>query len=136
MRTVLLCIISMIVVFALDMIWIGGIAKQLYADQIGMLLRKSGENLTPNWPAAILVYVFIAIGLLCFVLPKANGNYIQVLITGALFGAVIYGVYDFTNYSLLTNWPGKITIIDFIWGMTLCGVSSVMIAFIQNRFFN
>lgn len=121
------------IVFALllDMIWLGFIAKNMYDENIGMLLRKSGNSMAPNWPAAIIVYVAITIGILCFVLPRANGNYLLALSFGMLFGAVTYGIYDFTNFSILANWPLKITIVDFIWGMVLCGTTSTFALFIQ-----
>lgn len=135
MEKVILFFVTMITVFLLDMIWLGYLAKQIYADNIGMLVRKSGGTMSPIWSAAVVVYICIAFGIVYFVLPKANGQYVQALIVGVLFGAVSYGIYDFTNYSILANWPYKITIIDFIWGMVLCGLSSVIVTFIQNRFF-
>lgn len=83
-----------------------------------------------------MVYLFIAIGILYFVLPKANGNYLTALIAGAIFGAVTYGIYDFTNHAILANWPLKMTIIDFIWGITLCSLSSMIVTFVQKHFFS
>jgi uncharacterized membrane protein len=123
---------SLLCLFVLDMLWLGVIANQLYNDQIGSLLRKSGESMAPNWPAAAVVYLAIAIGILFFVLPRAEGNYLHALLWGALFGAVIYGVYDFTNFSILANWPLKITLIDFVWGIVLCSLTSLFAVFIQN----
>jgi uncharacterized membrane protein len=35
---------------------------------------------------------------------------------GALFGLVVYGVYDFTNYSTLRQWPFVVTLADVAWG--------------------
>jgi uncharacterized membrane protein len=90
--------------------------------------------MAPNWPAAMIVYCAIAIGIMCFVLPKANGNYMLALVWGALFGAVTYGIYDFTNFSVLANWPLKITLIDFIWGMVLCSLTSCFATFMQKYF--
>lgn len=128
--------ISMLTVFVIDLLWLGVIAKNIYSASLGIFLRQGPNGMAPIWPAAIMVYVFIALGITLFVLPKANGDYAQALIWGVLFGAVLYGVYDFTNYSLIANWPLPITIIDFIWGMVLCGSSSVVVTFIQNRFFS
>jgi Predicted membrane protein (DUF2177) len=34
----------------------------------------------------------------------------------ALFGLVVYGVYDFTNYSTLRQWPFVVTLADVAWG--------------------
>ncbi len=123
-------------IFVLDMIWLGFIAKNLYAAELGRFLRQTNGVMTPNWIAAVLVYLAIAAGILCFVLPKANGDYAQALLWGVVFGAVTYGVYDFTNYSVMANWPLKITLIDFVWGMVLCGLGSVIATFLQNRFFS
>lgn len=136
MKIIGLFFLTMISVFVLDMIWLGFIAKSTYAENIGMLLRKSSDGMAPIWWAAGVVYVCITLGILYFVLPNAQGNYLQALIGGVMLGLVTYGIYDFTNYSLLANWPWKITLIDFIWGMVLCGLSSLFAVFMQNRFFS
>lgn len=135
MKFIILFIVTIMSVFIMDMIWLGLIAKNIYAQHIGMLLRKSGEAMTPIWWAAVVVYVCITLGILFFVLPKAQGDYFNALSFGVLLGLVTYGIYDFTNYSILANWPWKITLIDFTWGMVLCGLSSLFANFIQNRFF-
>ena len=134
MKFIILFLVTITAIFVIDMIWLGLIAKNLYAQNIGMLLRKSGGEMAPIWWSAILVYVCIAVGILFFVLPKAQGNYFLALSYGALFGLVVYGIYEFTNYAILANWPWKITVIDVIWGMVLCGLTSLFSAFIQNRF--
>lgn len=123
---------SVICLFTLDIIWLGFIANSTYNDQLGALLRKANGAMAPNWPAAAVVYLAIITGILCFVLPRANGSYSQALMWGALFGAVSYGIYDFTNYSILANWPLKITLIDFCWGIVLCSLTSVFATFMQN----
>ncbi len=131
MQLLKLFVLTFVYAFVVDMVWLALIAQNIYAESIGTLLRKSGNSMMPNWPAAMLVYVAIVTGILCFVLPKAGGNYALAFAWGALFGAVTYGVYDFTNFSILANWPLKITIIDFIWGMVLCGLTSLFANFIQ-----
>ncbi|ARB90725.1 DUF2177 domain-containing protein [Legionella longbeachae] len=136
MKLIGLFFLTMIWVFVLDMIWLGFIAKTIYAENIGTLLRTSGEGMAPIWWAAAVVYVCITLGIIYFVLPGAQGNYLQALAGGVVLGFVTYGIYDFTNYSILASWPWKITIIDFIWGMLLCGLSSLFAVFIQNRFFS
>lgn len=136
MKSLTLFIATILSVFVLDMIWLGLIAKNIYAENIGFLLRKSGDAMTPIWWAAAVVYVCIAIGIVYFVVPRAQGDYVIAVSAGIVLGLVTYGIYDFTNYSLLANWPWKITCIDFIWGMFLCGSSSLFVTWIQNRFFS
>lgn len=136
MKFVGLFFLTMICIFVLDMIWLGFIAKNIYAENIGTLLRKSAQGMAPIWWAAFIVYVCIALGIVHFVLPSAQGDYLLALAGGVVLGCVTYGIYDFTNYSILENWTLKITLIDFTWGMVLCGLSSLFAVFIQSRFFS
>ncbi len=117
--------------FALDMLWLGVIAKSWYRNSLGGLLRSNGANLTPNWPAAFLVYLAIVMGVVMFVLPKAGNSLSVGFCWGALFGAVTYGIYDFTNFSILAGWPLSITLLDFAWGMFLCGSVSTLGVWLQ-----
>lgn len=135
MRHSLTFIMTMLWIFLLDMIWLGFIAKNLYRDSIGILLRRSGEAMTPNWLAAAVVYVAITTGIIYFVLPRAAMNYYSIFAWGALFGAISYGIYDFTNFSILSNWPFKITIIDFLWGSFLCGTGSLFAFIVKYQLF-
>lgn len=134
MHSIILFLVISLFMFIIDSIWLGVVAKHLYLQNLGALLRKSGETLAPIAWSGVLVYVCLAIGLVVFVLPKANGDYWHALIYGALFGLVVYGIYDFTNYSLVANWPFNITFIDLAWGMVSCGLASLFAAFVQNRF--
>lgn len=127
-----LFLFTLIAIFCLDMLWLGLIAKNLYGEYIGHLMRKSNDGFAPNWPAAILVYLAITIGILFFSLPKAGDSYLLGFWWGAVLGLVLYGVYDFTNYAILANWPLKITLIDFCWGIVLCGLTTGFAVFIKN----
>ena len=49
MKLIGLFFLTMVCIFVLDMIWLGAIAKSVYAQNIGMLLRKSGESMAPIW---------------------------------------------------------------------------------------
>jgi uncharacterized membrane protein len=120
--------------FLLDMTWLGFIAKKIYGDALGNILRKTDGVLTPNWPAAVIVYIAIVIGIMVFVLPKAQNNLLIALLWGGIFGAVCYGIYDFTNYSIIQNWPLNITLIDFAWGIFLCSIVTVIGAYLQTKF--
>lgn len=132
MQIIKLFFLTLLVCFTLDMIWLGFLAKNLYQDSIGNLLRMSNGVMSPNWVAASLVYFAIVIGIIFFALPKADGSYLSGLCWGALLGLVIYGVYDFTNFSILANWPLNITLIDFVWGMFLCATTTCAAVFFKN----
>ncbi len=124
MEQVKLFLSAFIFCICLDMVWLAVIAKNLYDNQIGTLLRKTQGSLTPNWGGAIMVYIAIALGIIVFVLPKTQNNLSLALLYGGLFGLVTYGIYDFTNYSILDKWPLTITLIDLLWGTFLCGATT------------
>ena len=113
-------------VLLIDLIWLGVLMKGFYQAEIGELARRSGGALAPRWPAAILVYLLIPAGIVLFVRP-AMGNQAtlwQAFVWGALFGLVLYGVYDLTNRSILEKWPLRLTIVDIAWGCALCGMGA------------
>ena len=122
-------LISAICIIFLDLIWLGVIANSLYRHALGSLLRLSNNAIQPVWPAAVVVYIALTLGIVYFVLPRANGKLSLALCWGALFGFVTYATYDFTNLAVLQNWSLKITIIDTIWGMVLCGLTSMVTVF-------
>jgi len=114
----------------IDLIWLGLIAKNLYKNYIGFLMKSS-----PNWIAAIAFYMIFIFGLVYFVInPALNvGDMKQVIINGLLFGFITYATYDLTNLATLENWPVKLTIIDLIWGTSLGGAVSFISFLILNR---
>lgn len=112
------------VVLIIDLIWLGIIMKGFYNQEIGGLMRRSDSGLAPRWGAAFVVYLLIPAGLLLFVRPilGENPTLLQTFGWGALFGLVLYGVYDFTNLAVLEKWTLRVTLADVAWGGVLCGV--------------
>lgn len=128
LSTLKVLIPSFIIFVGIDMLWLGIIAKGLYGQYIGSLMRARLDS--PHLVAAGVTWLFLVLGLYFFVLPKVvdTANPISMaLIIGALFGLIVYGVYDLTNYATLKNWPFMLVIIDMCWGMVVCGINSVII---------
>ena len=118
--------ISVPVFFAIDMIWLGLVARTFYKAQIGHLLSD-----TVNWPVAISFYLLFLVGLSLFVIVPAleTKSLMHAVIFGALFGFFTYATYDLTNWSTLRDWPALISIVDIAWGTVLsAAVSSVTYA--------
>ena len=116
-----------------DMLWLGLIAKKMYAEAYGSMLRLDAQgNLNPNYWAALLVYVALVIGVVVFPAAKAGNSPMMGLIWGALFGLITYGVYDGTNYAVMDQWPGYIAIIDTLWGTCLCSACSCVAVCIKS----
>ncbi len=112
-----LYLLTVPVFFAIDMLWLGFIARSFYREQLTAFL---GDGF--NWPAAAIFYLIYIVGILMFaVLPAlAKDSINQALLWGALFGFFTYATYDLTNYATLPGWPLKVVIVDILWGTVLC----------------
>ncbi|WP_136798775.1 MULTISPECIES: DUF2177 family protein [Desulfosediminicola] len=115
------------VIFLIDYIWLGKLMGQFYIRELGPLARSSGEGFAPVVWAAVLVYLFIPLGILVFVLPllPPQGYLLPAIGYGALFGLVLYGVFDMTNYALLANYSLKMALVDIGWGCFLNSAATV-----------
>jgi len=112
-------LLTLLVFFLIDMVWLGLVAKNFYRRHLGELLSP-----TVNWTAAILFYLLFIAGLLLFVIEPAQGRVLQALWKGALFGLIAYATYDLTNLATLKNWPLLVTVVDLAWGAILGGAVS------------
>jgi uncharacterized membrane protein len=115
--------VALTVFFAIDMLWLGVVAKNFYRTQIGHLMKTD-----INWIAAIVFYLIFIVGLVVFVISPAidKGSWTHALIFGALFGLVCYATYDLTNLALAKDWPLLVTIVDLAWGAVLASSVSVI----------
>jgi len=110
----------------LDAIWLGVLVKDFYGQQVGEIIRRNETGMNPRWGAATIVYLLIPTGLILFVRPKisAQAGLKSAFGWGAIYGVVLYGVYDFTNLAVLEAWTIPVTLADVFWGGVLCGVLS------------
>ena len=117
---------------AIDGIWLGLIAKNLYAKELKGLLTSDVK-----WAGAVLFYVLFLGFVIFFVLqPALQGGSLQTALTrGALFGFATYMTYDLTNYATIKGFPLKIVVIDLIWGTFLTAAISTISYLTYTKFF-
>jgi uncharacterized membrane protein len=111
-----------LVFFIIDIIWLGVIAKNMYAKYLGGFLSDQ-----VNWTAAVIFYLIFIVGILIFAVYPAieKSSLAYAIIYGLLFGFFTYATYDLTNYATLKGWPLNIVFIDIVWGTLLSGMVSV-----------
>lgn len=126
-----LYLIALPVFLFLDAIWLGVIAKDYYAREIGFLMKTD-----INWMAAIVFYLLFLVGLVVFVIQPSimSESWKQALFLGALFGLVTYATYDLTNLATIKNWPFLMTLIDLMWGAFLAASVSIITFWIAKKF--
>jgi len=110
----------------LDGLWLGLLMSDFYRTQLSGLARLTGDRLAPNWYAAAVVYLLLGAGLAALVTSRAD-SLATAALTGAVFGLVVYGVYDFTNLSTLRDWPVLLTVVDIAWGTAASALCAVAI---------
>ncbi len=115
-------LLTTIVFFVVDMLWLGLIAKNIYRKYLGALLSE-----TVNWAAALVFYLLFISGIFIFVIypsiEKQSPG--RAVVLGAIFGLITYATYDLTNYATLKGFPGNVVIIDLIWGTFLTTLVSI-----------
>ena len=107
---------ALIAFFAIDMLWLGLVARAFYQKQLGFLMAPN-----INWLAAIVFYLLFIVGIVVFVVvPGLQADSLKTtLLRAALFGLITYATYDLTNLATVKDWPVLVTIVDMIWGTVL-----------------
>ena len=107
--------------FALDLMWLGVMAKGLYAKHMGTLLRPDVK-----WVPALIFYAVYVAAIVVFVVMPAveRRSFGRALGLGAFFGLAAYATYDLTSLALIRDFPLIIVIVDLAWGVALTAAAS------------
>ncbi|MDH3497527.1 MAG: DUF2177 family protein [Gemmatimonadota bacterium] len=111
------------VFLAIDLVWLGIVARGFYRSQLGDLLRPD-----VRWGAALLFYaVYVAALLVLAVVPAVERQSLtRAALLGGLFGFAAYAAYDLTNLATLRGFPTLVAAIDLAWGSVLgAGVAAI-----------
>lgn len=111
-------LITAIVLILIDSIYLT-VMGSYFQNQIKKI---QSSPLKIRYLGAAICYVFLVIGLYYFIIqPRKSVS------DAFLFGLVVYGVYETTNYALLTNWSMFSVIIDTLWGGVLFALTTLII---------
>lgn len=129
---------TLIIFLIIDVTWLGYIANSFYMNQLKIINNVSSidENKL-NYFTAAGAYLLMAIGFELFVHPqliKSNSfkeNLYNSLKVGGMFGLVLYGVYDLTNYSTINRWTVEFVVVDMIWGFIVYTLAALITNYIK-----
>ena len=121
----------LVTLIAIDLVWLLGIAKNLYRDQMGDIMASE-----PKLIAGLAFYLLYALGVCIFVIAPAlsKQSWIYALQYGALFGLFCYMTYDLTNLAVIRNFPTQLALIDIAWGSFVTAICSGIAYWVGNRF--
>ena len=115
-----LMLISAIVFITIDFVYLN-LIKGYFKNQIK---KVQGSDVKINLLGVVICYIFLIFGINYFIIKPRKS------VTDAfLLGLVIYGVYETTNYALLSNWSILTVILDTLWG----GILFATTTFIMNK---
>ena len=115
---------------AIDLVWLLGIAKTLYRDEMGDLMATE-----PKLIAGLGFYLLYALGACIFVIAPAlnKQSWIQAVQYGALFGFFCYMTYDLTNLAIIRDFPTRLAFIDIAWGSLVTAVGAGIAYWVGER---
>lgn len=120
----------LIALIAVDLVWLLGIAKNLYRSEMGDLMTNE-----PKLMAGLAFYLLYTLGVCIFVIAPAlsKQSLIYALQYGALFGLFCYMTYDLTNLAVIRDFPTRLAFIDIAWGSLVTAISSGIAYWVGNR---
>jgi uncharacterized membrane protein len=111
----------LITLITVDLVWLLGIAKNLYREEMGDLMASE-----PKLLAGLAFYLIYALGVCIFVIAPAlsKQSLMHALQYGALFGFFCYMTYDLTNLAVIRDFPTKLAFIDMAWGSLVTALTA------------
>ena len=112
-----------VVMFGLDMLWLGLVAKPFYHKHLASLLRPDVQ-----WVPALAFYLLYVAAIVVFVVQPAveKESLARAVGMGAFFGLVAYATYDLTSMALIRDFPLVVVLVDLAWGAVLTGVAGTV----------
>jgi uncharacterized membrane protein len=125
-----LYVLTVPVFFAIDILWLGVIARGFYRRNLGFILSPD-----VNWVAAVGFYLIYIAGIIFFAVRPSlvSSSLSEAALLGGLFGFFTYATYDLTNMATIKDWPFKIVVVDILWGTCLCALVAGLSFLIARR---
>jgi uncharacterized membrane protein len=113
--------IVLVVFLVLDLPMITLINKDMYKNLFASINNGEFVDSSNIIIGAIVAYLLLAYGLYIFAIKNKS------IFNGALFGLVVYGVYNFTNLAVIAKYGLTQSIIDTVWGTILCSMITYIV---------
>lgn len=127
-------ILCFIVVFLIYIFLDGTMIALFMGKYFGGVVQKiqGGRKMSARIIPGILCFLLISFGIVYFVLDRIRDDHIveDSFRYGGVFGAVVYGVFDLTNYSMFSDYTVGTVLIDMAWGTILGSVVSMITKFL------
>ena len=113
--------VVLVVFLVLDLPMITFINKDMYKNLFNNINNGAIVDSNKIIIGGIVAYLLLAYGLYIFAIKNKS------IFNGALFGLVVYGVYNFTNLAVIAKYGLNQSIIDTVWGTILCSMITYIV---------
>jgi uncharacterized membrane protein len=109
-------ILSLIVLFVVDVLWHALIFAGFYLDTMGDVVRVGSGRVAPMLQFIALGDVIASFGYAYFLAAtcSAGGRFVM---NGALAGLVIHAPFTLWNYALIPGWDGSLAAFDTVYAV-------------------
>jgi uncharacterized membrane protein len=124
-----LFLIVSVLVLAIDGMWIAAVMKDQYS---AMIPRIQKQPMVVRMLPTILSYLTIILSVVLFSLPNIDksNRLVTSMMYGGVLGALMYGMFSFTNHALITNWSPVVVALDTVWGFVLYTLVSYIASYL------
>jgi len=102
-----LVLITIVVLLLLDSVYLFSTSNYFN----NLVEKIQGTQIEMKMVGVVFVYLVIAFGLNYFIIERNSS-----VIDAFILGLFVYGVYEFTNYSIFKKWDAKTVVMDTLWG--------------------
>ena len=118
------------VFIAMDLLWLGLVARGFYARQFAPLMRPDTQWL----PAIAFYFIYVAAVVALCALPAFEKHSLQRALTfGALFGLAAYAAFDLVGLALIRDFPRVGALVDMTWGAVITATVSAVGYWVATR---
>jgi uncharacterized membrane protein len=94
------------------------LTKSIFGEVVAKIQRTAMQL---RLEGAVIVYLLLALGFYYFIVKPGRSAW-----EAGLFGLIIYGTFDFTNYAMFKNYDLMTAIMDTVWGSILFALTKVV----------
>jgi uncharacterized membrane protein len=111
MTPLILFAISAVIFLILDALMLTFVMRPLFEKHLGDLMLADLRLI----PAAVFYLGYVA-GLTYLVSWPALKTDAPIIVPAAIIGAMAYGTYELTSYTIMKTWHPALVVVDMTWG--------------------
>ena len=114
-----------------DLIWFSFSLSRIYNPSVISIQNKP---INMRLSGGIFAWMLLAFGINYFVLTSQNhqqDDMLSLFTKGALFGLIVYGVYNGTMYAIFSDYDLNTFMYDLLWGIFVSGLVTTCVSYIH-----